>query len=75
MQVENHKEEVPFAHYEELFRSMNPAEAAERTGESWDGKAFCVTLLGTRYRITHPECAVQAENGTMPPPAQRRRWV
>ena len=67
MQVENHKEEVPFAHYEELFRKLNPEEAAERTGEGWDGEAFHVTLLGTRYRITHPDCAVQAEDGTVPP--------
>ena len=67
MQVENHKEEVPFAHYEELFRAMNPEEAAERTGESWDGEAFSVTLLGTKYRITHPECVIQAQDGTVPP--------
>ena len=67
MQVENHKEEAPFAHYEELFRGMNPEEAAERTGESWDGEAFSVTLLGTKYRITHPDCTVQAQDGTVPP--------
>ena len=67
MQVENHKEEVPFAHYEELFRAMNPEEAAERTGEGWDGEAFHVTLLGTRYRITHPDCGIHAEDGTVPP--------
>ena len=67
MQVENHKEEVPFAHYEELFRAMNPEEAAERTGESWDGEAFSVTLLGTKYRIPHPDCAIQAQDGTVPP--------
>ena len=29
MQIENHKEEVPFAHYEQLFAQLNPAEAAE----------------------------------------------
>ena len=67
MQVENHKEEVPFAHYEELFRAMNPEEAAERTGEHWDGEAFHITLLGTKYRIPHPDCAIQAQDGTVPP--------
>ena len=67
MQVENHKEEVPFAHYEELFRGMNPEEAAERTGEHWDGEAFHITLLGTKYRIPHPDCAIQAQDGTVPP--------
>ena len=28
MEIENHKEEVPFAFYEEKFRSLNPADAA-----------------------------------------------
>ena len=26
MQIENHKEEVPFAHYEEKFRELSPAD-------------------------------------------------
>ena len=42
MQIENHKEEVPFAHYEELFRKLDPAEAASRTGAKWDGKVVHV---------------------------------
>ena len=28
MQVQNNKEEVPFAHYEEKFASLDPQEAA-----------------------------------------------
>ena len=46
MQIENHKEEVPFAHYEEQFRSLEAAEAVRRTGAKWDGKEFYVNLLG-----------------------------
>ena len=34
MQVENHKEEVPFEHYREKFAALNPEEAAERLGVS-----------------------------------------
>ena len=30
MQVQNNKEEVPFAHYEEKFASLDPLEAAMR---------------------------------------------
>ena len=48
MQIENHKEEVPFAHYEEQFKKLNAEEAAARTGVKWDGKEFYVNLLG-RY--------------------------
>ena len=30
MQIENNKEEVPFAHYEELFKKLNPDDVAAR---------------------------------------------
>ena len=47
MQIENHKEEVPFAHYEELFRKLDPQNAQERLPSvKWDGKEFYVNLLG-----------------------------
>ncbi len=58
MQIENHKEEVPFAFYQERFAGMDPAEAARRVGEAFDGAAFTVKLLGTAYRITHPDARV-----------------
>ena len=61
MQIENHKEEVPFAHYEELFRSLQPQEAAQRVpGVKWDGKEFYVNLLGREYGISHPDYAIRA---------------
>ena len=62
MQVENHKEEVPFAHYEGLFQKLDPAEAASRLQDvTWDGKAFSVTLLGTQYSITWPGYSITPE--------------
>ena len=68
MQIENHKEEVPFAHYEELFRKLSPAEAAERTGAAWDGKEFTLKLLGRTFAIAHPDYAIRAlEGGALPP--------
>ena len=63
MQIENHKEEVPFAHYEERFRTLDPAEAAERTGAKWDGSEFYVNLLGREYAITHPDYAIRTTDG------------
>ena len=63
MHIENHKEEVPFAHYEELFRKLDPSEAAERTGTKWDGKEFYVNLLGAEYAISHPDYAIRAVDG------------
>lgn len=59
MQVENHKEEVPFAYYEGLFQKLDPLEAADRLQDvKWDGKAFSVTLLGTEYTITWPDYSI-----------------
>ena len=79
MIVENHKEEVPFAHYENLFRSMDPVEAMERTGTKWDGKEFYANLLGRTYGISHPDYAIRAlDDGPLPPlPTQTflLRWL
>ena len=68
MQIENHKEEVPFSHYEGLFQKLDPAEAVARTGVKWDGKEFYVNLLGREYAISHPTYAIRAlDGGALPP--------
>ena len=69
MFVENHKEEVPFAHYEEKFRGMDPAEAAERLADvRWDGSEFVVKLLGREFAVSHPVYAIRAlDEGAIPP--------
>ena len=40
MQVQNNKEEVPFAHYEEKFASLDPQEAAARCGVPFENGRF-----------------------------------
>ncbi|MBR2032059.1 MAG: DUF3786 domain-containing protein [Alistipes sp.] len=68
MQVENHKEEVPFAHYEELFRKLDPNDAVQRLGVTWDGKEFYVNLLGREFAVSHPAYALRAlDEGKLPP--------
>ena len=68
MQIENHKEEVPFAHYEELFAKLDAEEAAARTGAKWDGQEFYVNLLGREFAISHPVYAIRAlDGGALPP--------
>ena len=54
MQIENHKEEVPFEHYQGLFEKADAAEMAERTGAKWEDGKFYVNLLGVEYAISHP---------------------
>ena len=68
MQIENHKEEVPFAHYEEKFRTLDPAEAVARLGDIWNGEEFTLTLLGRAFAISHPDYAIRAlDGGALPP--------
>ena len=69
MQVENHKEEVPFGYYEEKFRDLVPEEAVSRVSQAkWDGKEFYVNLLGREFAISHPVYAIRAmDNGPVPP--------
>ena len=69
MQVENHKEEAPFAHYAELFRNLNPAAVAARLSDvRWDGKEFTLGLLGRAFAIAHPDYAIRAlDSGALPP--------
>ena len=57
MQVENHKEEVPFEHYAELFAKADAKEMAQRTGTNFDGEKFYVNLLGVEYAISYPTAA------------------
>ena len=64
MQIENHKEEVPFSYYENLFRNMAAEDAVQRLDSvKWDGKEFYVNLLGKTYAITHPDYAIRALDG------------
>lgn len=69
MQVENHKEEVPFSFYEEKFRQLQPENVLNRlSGVAWDGKEFTLTLLGRAFAISHPDYAIRAlDGGTLPP--------
>ena len=75
MQIENHKEEVPFAHYEEKFRTLDPQEAAERTGAKWDGNEFYVNLLGREFAISHPQYALRALDGGKLPPLPTQTFL
>ena len=69
MQIENHKEEVPFAHYKELFTAVSPKDVTARLSDvSWDGAEFSVRLLGREYRIAHPDYDIRTvDGGSLPP--------
>ena len=69
MQIENHKEEVPFAFYEEKFRALAPETVMQRLKDvKWDGKEFYVNLLGREFAISYPDYAIRAlDDGKLPP--------
>ena len=63
MQVQNNKEEVPFAHYVDKFRALDPRDAVTRCGVTFENGEFAVTLLGTTYLLAWPDYAIRAETG------------
>jgi len=69
MQVENHKEEVPFAYYEEKYKALDPKEVVSRVKDvQWNGSEFTVKLLGREFALSHPEYAIRAlDGGSIPP--------
>ena len=61
MQVENHKEEVPFGYYLEKFAALDAQEAANRLKIPFENGKFTLKLLGETYEISHPEYAIEGE--------------
>ena len=76
MQVENHKEEVPFAHYEEQFRLLDPRDALDRLNDiSFSCGEFTVKLLGREFAIAHPDYAIRALDGGAIPPLPTQTFL
>ena len=76
MQVQNNKEEVPFAHYEALFKDLDPQEALGRLPDvAFAEGTFQVKLLGRTFAITHPGCAFTALDGGALPPLPTRTFL
>lgn len=76
MQIENHKEEVPFSYYEDLFKKIDPAEVVSRLSYvTWDGSAFSLTLLGRTYRLSWPEYAIEVSDGGKIPPLPTQTFL
>ena len=76
MQVENHKEEVPFAYYEEQFRALNPEETLTRLPDArWDGTEFTLRLLGRDFAIAHPDYTIRALDGGAVPPLPTQTFL
>ena len=68
MQIENHKEEVPFAHYEQRFGQLDPDKVRSRLpGTDWNGETFRLGLMHRAYEISHPAYSIRAlDGGSLP---------
>ena len=76
MQIENHKEEVPFAHYEERYRGLDPADVTARLkGVKWDENEFYVNLIGREFALAHPDYAIRALDGGKVPPLPTQTFL
>lgn len=56
LEIENHKEEVPFEHYLEKYRFLAPEEAAERLNILYDAETqkFRFRFMGHSYEAGYP---------------------
>lgn len=61
--IENNKEMVPFEHYVEQLRALDPAETSARTGLPFDPEAGCFSmrLLYADYRVYWPEFRIESD--------------
>ena len=76
MQIENHKEEVPFSYYEELYKKINPDEVAGRLSYvTFEDGHFTVKLLGRTYRLGWPEYSIEVEDGGKLPPLPTQTFL
>ena len=76
MEIENHKEEVPFAFYEEKFRSLNPEDVTARLSDvRWDGTEFIIRLLGRNFAIAHPTYGIRSLDGCSIPPLPTQTFL
>jgi len=56
----DNKERIPFEHYQEEYKKLNPAEVSERTGIPYDeeNQEFTLRMMGQTYLISYPEFSV-----------------
>jgi hypothetical protein len=59
----HHQTEEPMRHYMAIYQNLDPQEIAQRCNLGFDGTAFSLRILGTEYRVPHPEFALLDVDG------------
>ncbi len=62
MEVKDNIKEVPFEHYLELFKKLDPKEVSLRTGIPYENGTFSLKFLFDEYKISWPDFSVTSEN-------------
>lgn len=62
MEIKNNKDEVPFEHYLQKFREMDPEDAVRRLEIPFDKGAFTLRFLNQTYAITWPEYTISCDD-------------
>ncbi|MDR0905570.1 MAG: DUF3786 domain-containing protein [Oscillospiraceae bacterium] len=60
-ELPNNKENLPQAHYRELYAALDPSDVAKRTGIELQGPAFAFDFLGHRFTAAFPEFELMCE--------------
>ena len=60
----DNKERIPFEHYLEEYRKIDPLEASERCQVKYDEETsqFHIRLMGYSYLVSYPDFEVKKEN-------------
>lgn len=76
MELENHKEEVPFSHYAGLFKNLDPQDAVKRLPSVvWENSRFTLKLLGRTFSIAWPEYELQNLTDDFVPPLPMQTFM
>ena len=67
----NQKEEVPFSHYLEVYRNLDPYAIGKRCALPFDGNAFSLTLMGMEYLTPYPAFELRPRATAFLPAARR----
>ena len=62
MEVKNNKEEVPFEHYLEEFKEIDPVQRAKELEIPYEDNTFTVIMYGDTYRISWPDGGLACDN-------------
>ena len=62
MEIKNNKEEVPFQHYLQEFKQMDPEDSVRRLEIPFDRNTFTIRFLDQTYTITWPDYTISCDD-------------